>query len=106
MARELDFRLRLLDTLPRRSGAHTLLTSMPDVPSKTWSTISIRSREMRLHDVPERQRGFLSIISPTPLHGVSRPTSSFQNLARALGAIGQRQRHNLVVPRELDLSST
>jgi hypothetical protein len=30
-------------------------------------------------------------------------TSSFQHLARALSAIRQRQRHNLVIPREFDL---
>jgi hypothetical protein len=63
VARELDFGLRMSDRPSRSASAHTLLTSMPDVPSKTWSTIRICSREMRLHGVPGRRRGFLFTIS-------------------------------------------
>jgi hypothetical protein len=56
--------------------------------------------------IPGQQRGFLmTVLAPFRIDGSAFLTSSFQHLARALGAVRQRQGHNLVVPGELDLST-
>jgi hypothetical protein len=63
--------------------------------------------ENKQNSIPEQQRGFLVAALASSLLSIFEPlTSGFQHLARALGAVRQRQGHNLVVPGELDLSTT
>jgi hypothetical protein len=82
------------------------LTSIPVVPSKTYVVVRLRHDGRQQNDVPEQRRGFLAwILVLSLLHKMVSLTSSFQNLTRALGAIGQRQRHDFVVSGELDLST-
>jgi hypothetical protein len=65
------------------------------------------AQEGKQHDIPGQQRGFLiPTLVFSPLYILRSLTSCFQHLTRALGAIRQRQGHNLVVPGELDLSAT
>jgi hypothetical protein len=82
------------------------LTSIPVVPSKTYVVVRLRHRRRRQNEVPGQQRDFLIAMSAfSSLPRLVSLTSSFQNLTRALGAIRQRQGHDLVVPGELDLST-
>jgi hypothetical protein len=56
--------------------------------------------------LPAQQPDHLSVlVSMYSIDSLLRPlTSRLQNLSRPLGAIRQRQSHNLIVPREFDLS--
>lgn len=69
----------------------TFLTSMPDVPSKTWTTARLPGY------------GISSVSSPPANVPHDIRTSCFKDLTRSLAAIGQRQGHDLVESREFDL---
>lgn len=87
----------------------TFFTSIPEVPSKTYTIVNRHIISHRNHvKVPGRQLDrlanhisiFRAITSETP---AATLTSSFQNLTRALSAIGKSECHDLIVSREFDL---
>ena len=74
-------------------------------PFKDLATISLGVLCFESVGVPAQWLDRLEGVSrASAMRGFQAPTSSFENLARPLGAVGQGQGDNLIVLREFDLT--
>ena len=101
-----DYLPSVLVSKPPYYICHTFFTSIPDVPSNTYSHISFclppsTTEEPYLHNSPITCPHTSVCTQLIPMQ--SSLTSRLQNLSRPLGAIRQRQSDNLIVPGEFDL---